>query len=370
MPRLVELENRGTDCYMNSILQALFSEQTLIEYLYTKRSVVQNFNLSKPSNTETNNDTNSFIKKLIGCQLLKAFCVILEKLYSPLYNPNDKYLSNTKIVYNKSNITSFSASMNSFKDVIYRTFGDGYKSFTGQQDAHEFLQKILDFMNVALITIGLTLTPQNYRFNTLDLQKYKMYKHYTIINKIFGGSIRTVIKCKNCDTKSSKLNVQDFIDESIAIEENKSVLGQLVKHFEPEELTGNNKYLCEKCGIKTDAVKYEEFVTYPETFICTLKRFDFMHNGQKIDTPIKINPKLFINDERALTYEYMFYSMSIHLGRSLNHGHYISFTRREDDNWYLFDDTTIRRSYKSFDGIIESKDAYVLFYKLVGVESK
>ena len=51
--------------------------------------------------------------------------------------------------------------------VIYRTFGDGYKTFIGQQDAHEFLQKTLDFMNSGFIYMGLIFTSNDNDFNIL-----------------------------------------------------------------------------------------------------------------------------------------------------------------------------------------------------------
>ena len=49
----------------------------------------------------------------------------------------------------------------------------------------------------------------------------------------------------------------------------------LSKFIEPELLTGDNKYFCERCNAKVDALKGLKFTSFPYILTLQLKRFDY-----------------------------------------------------------------------------------------------
>jgi ubiquitin carboxyl-terminal hydrolase 47 len=55
----------------------------------------------------------------------------------------------------------------------------------------------------------------------------------------------------------------------------RSVQEALWKFVEPEQLTGDNRYSCERCAKKVDATKGLKLTSLPYILCLQLKRFDF-----------------------------------------------------------------------------------------------
>lgn len=153
-------------------------------------------------------------------------------------------------------------------------------------------------------------------------------------------------------------------------------------HFLREEvLDGPNAYKCDKCNKKTRATKKYSIKTAPNILVVHLKRFDFSYAGKLshyVQYPEFLSLKTFIHDpdvsptssfassqplssaEKALRgLNYKLYGVLVHLGHTSHSGHYYSYVRGSNDNWYKADDQRV--------SVVASRDAlaqnaYILFY--------
>ena len=93
-----------------------------------------------------------------------------------------------------------------------------------------------------------------------------------------------------------------------------------------------------------------------------LKRFD--NHGRKNNSLIKFPFELdlckYCVGYKKNTYKYNLISVANHIG-SLNSGHYFSYVKNTNDNWYKYDDTMVSQISKSD---VVSESAYCLFYQI------
>ena len=93
-----------------------------------------------------------------------------------------------------------------------------------------------------------------------------------LIKKLFGGNIRSFIKCVNVDYVSRRDEL--FYDIQLDVRGCKSVEESFRKYITTELLDGENQYDAESLG-KQDANKGVIFVDFPPVLTIHLKRFDF-----------------------------------------------------------------------------------------------
>ena len=79
-------------------------------------------------------------------------------------------------------------------------------------------------------------------------------KTYTWINEIFQGILVSETRCLNCETVTSK--DEDFFDLSIDVEQNTSITSCLRNFSNTETLCSDNKFKCDSCS------------TYQEAHVC------------------------------------------------------------------------------------------------------
>lgn len=74
------------------------------------------------------------------------------------------------------------------------------------------------------------------------------------IKDLYEGTYTDYVKCLACDNQSFKED--KFLDLSLTVKNpfdkiyNDSVAKALKNYIQPEELTGDNQYFCEKCQSK------------------------------------------------------------------------------------------------------------------------
>ena len=104
---------------------------------------------------------------------------------------------------------------------------------------------------------------------------------------------------------------------------------------------------------------------FPNNIVIHFKRFDMY--ARKVSKPVTypslINFSEFAFPEDKLnkqeSYNYELYGVVVHIGGTLNGGHYIAYCKSPDNNWYLCDDSRVANASNS--GI--SQGAYMLFYR-------
>ncbi|KAL6259800.1 hypothetical protein P5V15_009711 [Pogonomyrmex californicus] len=304
--------NVGNTCYLNSTLQALFHVPALVNWM-----------LSDPhhnSKCEQNNGGG----ECLTCAVAKTLQFSHQKsggAIKPFY------------IYNKLKL-------------ICRTMVPGQ-----QEDAHEFLRYLLEGMERAYLT----------RHKATKLDSYS--KETTPINQIFGGYIRTEVKCLQCQHVSTTF--QHFQDLLLDIRKANTLDEALNSYFSREQLD-NNDYKCEACKRRVPATKQFTLERPPKVLCIQLKRFSFL--GGKISRHIGFKQTVDMGQylwrepgesPKQLTYKLM--SMVTHMGPSVNCGHYTAVAQVSGGQYYSFDDSCVRPI--SLNNVL-STNAYIMIFEM------
>lgn len=243
------------------------------------------------------------------------------------------------------------------KNAIFRT--------RSQQDAHEFLNFLLNDLNEDL----------------LDMDRHIIPKSYTnFIMGQFQGLVTCHTKCLKCNNDTQ--HDEKFIDLAIELNDDSycpdSIQDILGDYVEKELLTNDNKYFCSNCNELQDAERYENFKKLPPTLSLQLKRFKYSEAEQsnvklftKIKYPLTLNVGL-RNDGKLIEKKYQLTSLVVHVGGGPYHGHYISICKNEHYGWLFFDDEIVEAISEEtvlqfVGGENQEATAYLLFYNEIKV---
>ncbi|KAK1936061.1 putative ubiquitin carboxyl-terminal hydrolase [Babesia divergens] len=201
---------------------------------------------------------------------------------------------------------------------LMRSFGwDSSDMFT-QQDSHELLKLLLDKME----------------------EQMKGTPVEGSVKHMFEGEMETYIECIDIDYKSCRK--ETFEDIQLDIQGCSDIYESLKKLTEAEILSGDNMYEAEGHG-KQRARKGIRFLKFPPVCVFLLKRFTF--DLQRMDT-VKLNDRFEFYKEIDLspfcpgTGSYVLQAVSVHHG-SINSGHYYAFAASDKGEWHRFDDESV-----------------------------
>lgn len=304
--------NVGNTCYLNSTLQALFHVPALVNWLLS-----DSHHTSKCEQNDGGGEClTCAVAKTLQFSHQKSGCAI-----KPFY------------IYNKLKL-------------ICRTMVPGQ-----QEDAHEFLRYLLEGMEKAYLA----------RHKASKLDSYS--KETTPINQIFGGYIRTEVKCLQCRHVSTTF--QHFQDLLVDIRKASTLDEALSSYFSREQLD-NNDYKCEACKRRVPATKQFSLERPPKVLCVQLKRFSVL--GGKISKhigfkqTIDMGPYLWKEpgeSSQSLTYKLM--SIVTHMGPSVNCGHYTAVAKVSTGQYYSFDDSCVRPL--SLSNVL-STNAYIMIFEM------
>ena len=208
------------------------------------------------------------------------------------------------------------------------------------------------------------------------------YSNKTSIFKIFGGKSRSQVRCMGCNHKSN--TYEDFISVSLDLPSmGDSTSGYTVtmsleqclsKFCKSECLTGENCYVCSHCKRRCEAKKSFSIEQSPRILIVHLKRFT--NFGTKISSFIRYPKVLSLKNYMSSCIDqskplmghasneeaYDLYGIVVHQGSGCRSGHYYSYVRGIDDNWYNCNDEFVTRMSGGVDSVL-SQQAYILFYQ-------
>ncbi|XP_036029292.1 ubiquitin carboxyl-terminal hydrolase 37 isoform X2 [Onychomys torridus] len=230
--QLQGFSNLGNTCYMNAILQSLFSLQSFANDLL-KQSIPW--------------------RKIPFNALIRRFANLLIK--------KDISNSETKKELLKKVKNAISATAERFSGYV-------------QNDAHEFLSQCLDQLKEDMEKLNKTLKTESIlgEENSPDASATKVFTCPVITNLEF--EVQHSIICKACGETIPKR--EQFNDLSIDLPRRKkplpprSIQDSLDLFFRAEEL----EYSCEKCGGKCALVRHK-FNRLPRVLILHLKRYSF-----------------------------------------------------------------------------------------------
>lgn len=247
----------------------------------------------------------------------------------------------------------------------------GYKFRPGrQEDVHEFLVHLLDAMNDGeLREAGINAQKSGWR----DRLPVPRLDETTFVHRIFGGYLRSQVRCTECGYTSNTYD--PFLDLSLEISRKSchSVSSALMEFTRKETLDSANRWKCSGCKRRVCATKQLTVFRPPLSLCIQLKRFSYggshgsfggRMGGKKIAKPIEFPATLTLSlsDGRSCCYELT--GIVIHVGGTASSGHYTAYvkkpTKNGGDKWYHMDDS-FAQSVTERD-VLRQRDAYMLMY--------
>ncbi|KAI4893556.1 hypothetical protein NFI96_021353 [Prochilodus magdalenae] len=221
--------------------------------------------------------------------------------------------------------------------------------FGSQEDAHEFLRYTVDAMQKSCL-------PGNSCMEELDRQTQAT----TLIHQIFGGYLRSRVKCLNCKAVSDTFD--PYWDIALDIKTAQTITKAFEQFVKPEQLDGENAYKCSKCKKMVQASKRFTIHRSSNVLTVSLKRFANF-NGGKIAKEVRYSEYLdmrpFMSQCHGEPQLYGLYAVLVHSGFSCHAGHYFCYVKASNGQWYQMNDSSVSTSdIRS----VLNQQAYLLFY--------
>ncbi|CAG9135075.1 unnamed protein product [Plutella xylostella] len=331
------LRNIGNTCFMNSVLQCLSNTRPLLEYAGSERAV---------------SHVNTTLSPMKG-KLMKAFVSVIRELWEA--GARDQVV----------NTTSLKAQVQRFAPRFM-----GYS----QQDAQEFLRYLLEGLHedVNRVTVKpkpiLTEIDDNLSDSAKAAEAWQRYLRMedSQIMDIFVGQLKSTLRCTHCQNDS--VTFDPFWDLSLPIPSRTGSLKlqQCLQHFtKEEEMDGDEKPTCSKCGVRRKCLKWLSVQKFPQVLVIHLKRFSPTERFRgKLNVVVEFPLSQLDMSPHAATRQpalYNLYAVSNHSGTTYS-GHYTAYCKHPyTGEWHEYNDSRVTPiSARS----VVSSEAYVLFYEL------
>ncbi|CAB3254481.1 unnamed protein product [Arctia plantaginis] len=337
------LRNIGNTCFMNSVLQCLSNTRPLLEYV---------------SDEKFSDDINTTLSCMKGA-LIRAFASVIKELWRS--GERDSVVNTTSL---KSQVQRFAPRFM------------GYS----QQDAQEFLRYLLEGLHedVNRVTVKpkpiLTEIDDNLSDTAKATEAWSRYLRMedSRVGDIFMGQLKSTLRCTHCNHDS--VTFDPFWDLSLPIpcRTGNLKLQQCLQHFtREEELDGDEKPTCSKCGVRRKCLKWFTVQKFPQVLVLHLKRFspterfrgklnvlvEFPLNG------LDMSPYTATRGNQPV---YNLYAVSNHSGTTYS-GHYTAYCKHPyNGEWHEYNDSRVLPINSRN---VVSSEAYVLFYELAGTRS-
>ncbi|XP_020681541.1 ubiquitin carboxyl-terminal hydrolase 15 isoform X1 [Dendrobium catenatum] len=302
------LLNCGNSCYANAVLQCLTFTKPLMVYLL-RRSHSRSCRISD---------------WCLICELERHTAMLLEE-GGPLSPGNIL-----------SNMRSVGCRMGGGK----------------QEDAHEFLRLLVMSMQVVCL-----------EDQGGEKKVDPGLQETTLVQQIFGGRLKSKVKCLRCDQESERYeNIMDLTLEIHGWVE--SLEDALTQFTTPEDLDGENMYRCGRCSAYVRARKQLSLHEVPNILTIVLKRFQTGKYGKIskcVTFPDLLDMIPFVTGSADSPPLYMLYAVVVHLDTQNTSfsGHYVSYVKDIQGTWFRIDDSEVQVVPLSQ---VMSEGAYMLFY--------
>jgi ubiquitin C-terminal hydrolase len=328
------LNNLGNTCFLNSTMQVLSHTYELNDFL----------------------DNKSYLKKLNN-KYDSALLIEWDKLREQLWEKNG-------VVQPFKFVSTIQKLAHIKRQMLFTGFD--------QNDSSEFLIFVIDCFHNALarevnMKIEGTIKDEKDKIAVKCYETVKMMyeKDYSEIWHLFYGIHVSVLE--HAETKELiSMNPEPFFIINLPIpSDNKSpsLTDCFDLYVEGEILDGENKVTYEKTGEKIAVKKNIMFWSLPDILVIDIKRFN--HNNKKnqimVDFPLEgLNLSKYIIGYNKDKYIYDLYGVCNHSG-SVMGGHYTSFVKNANGNWYHYNDTIV--SEVALREQIITPKAYCFFYR-------
>ncbi|XP_076248424.1 ubiquitin carboxyl-terminal hydrolase 38 [Calliopsis andreniformis] len=392
----VGLSNLGNTCYMNSVLQALLmtrqfcyevltyrplskaDDQIVLKklqnlfalLLYSNRILLEPSDIlvvSRPSYFQLGHQQDSS----------EFLCHLLDLLHEEEKSTIMKYKNNdSNIKYKDNKETNDVPSISEEGSSIKRWTTE--EDLTGSIALERKTHSLADFTQGEDLAQIQHLNDSHSNSTDSGIQSVGGEDTNTqvpLVHKVLGGKCKITYQCAQCDSTSH--NTDKFRDLQLSfpeeIQENEEVTVQdLINYYlTPEELTGENKYRCDKCMKLCDAQRIIKILHAPTYLILILKHFRY-DSDTKLKTKLRHKVmytetiKLPVSTPLSLTTTetYELYAAVIHSGCNMDFGHYFTYARDSKQNWYKFNDSFVSHAtFNDFKNLNPPDTPYILFYE-------
>ncbi|XP_028330706.1 ubiquitin carboxyl-terminal hydrolase 23-like isoform X2 [Gouania willdenowi] len=297
------LQNMGKTCYLNSALQCLTYTPPLANYMLTRQ-------------------------RSTTCYHKPGFCMTctMQNHILQVFENSGKVIQPTGV---------FKALKRIVNHIQYHI----------EEDSHEFVRHIVTAMQQSCLP-GTKLDGQT--------------QETTFIDQVFGGNLRSRVKCLKCEAVSDTF--EQFKDIFLQIQTASSVSEALEQFVKPDQLGGDDAYKCSKCEHMVTATKTFTIDQNSNVLCLCLKRFDHFPR-RKITKHVQYSESLdlrpFMSQTEGEPQIYSLYAVLVHHGKSVGSGHYFCCVKASDGQWYEMNDSRV--SIIDIDTVLNHQ-AYVLFY--------
>ncbi|KAM4691869.1 ubiquitin carboxyl-terminal hydrolase 36 [Rhinophrynus dorsalis] len=186
--------------------------------------------------------------------------------------------------------------------------------FGSQEDAHEFLRYTVDAMQKSSLN----------GYTKLDRQSQAT----TLVHQIFGGYLRSRVKCSVC--KSVSDTYDPYLDIALEIRHSVNIVRALELFIKSDVLSGENAYMCAKCRKKVPASKRFSIHRASNVLTLSLKRFANFSGGKitkDVGYPEFLNIRPYMSQTNGDPIMYALYAVLVHSGYSCHAGHYYCYVK-------------------------------------------
>ena len=308
---------------------------------------------------------NSCLQILIHCQLFIYKLIKNSKLINEKTPITSNFLSICKMMMETE---EQSIDISNFKNLLALN----HKLFEGylQNDSQEFCRILLEDISrelneVKIKSIYRLLSNSDKKSKKLrdeDFHKNFTQREKSIITDIFYAQIVNIF---TCECKAEIYSFQKILDFPLLFPENINsdiiTINELLKlYFQTENIDFESK--CEYCHKVYSHKKEIKISRPPEILILSLQRIDEKQEKlrYRVEFPQILDIYPYVDHDCGYDREckYNLFGIVNHEGR-IDFGHYFSFIKIGNKNWFKFNDSRV----SMIDKIIDcSEDVYALFY--------
>lgn len=329
---VIGIENNLNSCYLNSVLQILFTIKPLNMFILKCQSFYK-----PPKN----------FKELL--------IISYKNLLEHIYEIDEFYVDNENMLESEQ-----------FKNILEK--GLNFPLSYEQHDVHEILINILNIFHEGMKqnTIEKKSYKSENKLASIAFHKWEEYnkiEKYSIINKLMKGQMRNSITCQQCFLEN---NIFDsFSDITIQINQNTTNLEQCIQTFCETETI---EFFCERCKTKRKAWKKIILCRPPQYLIININRFQqtkeeqgitITKNNKSITFPLENLTIESNNGDEPTINKYNLKGCIFHHGKQIDSGHYTSLININDSLIHI-NDEEIEIVNDQYQG-----DVYLLLYQLV-----
>uniref|UniRef100_A0A452UEX9 Ubiquitin carboxyl-terminal hydrolase n=1 Tax=Ursus maritimus TaxID=29073 RepID=A0A452UEX9_URSMA len=218
--------------------------------------------------------------------------------------------------------------------------------FGNQEDAHEFLRYTIDAMQKACLNGCAKLDRQT--------------QATTLVHQIFGGYLRSRVKCSVC--KSVSDTYDPYLDVALEIRVWTAFSYVRFSDLFSPPADPSSAHPPHRCKKKVPASKRFTIHRTSNVLTLSLKRFANFSGGKitkDVGYPEFLNIRPYMSQSNGEPVMYGLYAVLVHSGYSCHAGHYYCYVKASNGQWYQMNDSLVHSSNIK---VVLNQQAYVLFY--------